>query len=42
MTEKFKVTFLSEALTFMDILDRKAQEKIYYIIGKAQAINDPV
>lgn len=41
MTEKFKVEFLPEAVTFMESLDRKAQEKIYYNIRKAQVTNDP-
>jgi phage-related protein len=41
MTEKFKVEFLPEAVAFMESLDRKAQEKIYYNIRKAQVVNDP-
>jgi phage-related protein len=41
MTEKFKVEFLPEAVVFMESLDRKSQEKIYYNIRKAQVINDP-
>ena len=41
MNEKFKVKFLPEAVDFMDCLDQKAQEKIYYNIRKAQLANDP-
>lgn len=40
MTEKFKVEFLPEAVEFMDRLDQKSQQKIYYNIKKAQLIND--
>ena len=41
MTEKFKVEFLPEAVEFMNNLDQKAQQKIYYNIRKAQLTNDP-
>ena len=41
MTEKFKVEFLPEAVEFMNNLDQKAQQKIYYNIRKAQLANDP-
>ncbi|MGL6269154.1 MAG: type II toxin-antitoxin system RelE/ParE family toxin [Chitinophagaceae bacterium] len=41
MTEKFNVEFLPEAVGFMESLDKKAQEKIYYNIRKAQVTNDP-
>ena len=41
MTEKFKVEFLPEAVEFMERLDKKSQEKIYYNIKKAQMVNDP-
>ena len=41
MTEKFKVEFLAEAVEFMDSLDQKSQQKIYYNIKKAQLTNDP-
>ncbi len=41
MTEKFKVEFLSDAVEFMDSLDQKSQQKIYYNIKKAQFTNDP-
>ena len=40
MTEKFNVEFLPEAVEFMDKLDKKSQEKIYYNIRKAQVTND--
>ena len=41
MTEKFKVEFLPEAVEFMNNLDQKAQQKIYYNIKKSQLTNDP-
>ena len=41
MTEKFMVEFLPEAANFMENLDRKAREKIYFNIRKAQVANDP-
>ena len=41
MIEKFKVEFLPEAVEFMDSLDQKSQQKIYYNIKKAQLTNDP-
>ena len=41
MTEKFNVEFLPEAVKFMEKLDKKSQEKIYYNIRKAQVTNDP-
>ena len=41
MYEKFKVEFLPEAVEFMDSLDEKFQQKIYYNIKKAQLTNDP-
>ena len=41
MNEKFKVEFLPEAVEFMESLDQKSQQKIYYNIKKAQLTNDP-
>ncbi|MEJ7739037.1 MAG: type II toxin-antitoxin system RelE/ParE family toxin [Chitinophagaceae bacterium] len=41
MTEKFKVEFLPEAVEFMEGLDKKAREKIYFNIRKSQVANDP-
>ncbi|SRR6266498_5797368 len=41
MTEKFKVELLPEAVKFLEALDSKAREKIYYNIRKSQVINDP-
>ena len=41
MTNRFKVDFLPEAVKFMDGLNVKAREKIYFNIRKAQVINDP-
>jgi phage-related protein len=40
MTEKFQVQFLEEAANFLDNLEEKAREKIYYNIKKAQVTND--
>lgn len=40
MTEKFKVRFLEEAFDFLESLDEKAREKVYYNIRKAQVTND--
>jgi phage-related protein len=40
VTEKFKVRFLEEAHEFLENLDEKAREKIYYNIKKAQVTND--
>lgn len=40
MIEKFKVEFLPDAVEFMDGLDQKSQQKIYYNIKKAQLTND--
>ena len=41
MNEIFTVEFLPEAVEFMDSLDQKSQQKIYYNIKKAQLTNDP-
>ena len=41
MTNRFKVDFLPEAVKFMDGLNVKAREKIYFNIRKAQVTNDP-
>ena len=40
MLKKFDVEFLPEAVSFMDGLDSKAREKIYYNIRKAQFMSD--
>ena len=40
MKEKFKVKLLEEAHEFLENLDEKAREKIYYNIRKAQVTND--
>ena len=40
MTEKFQVQFLVEAAEFLDNLDEKAREKIYYTIQKARFSNE--
>ncbi len=41
MEKKYKVDFLGEAIDFMESLDDKSKEKIYYNIRKSQIINDP-
>jgi phage-related protein len=40
MEKRFEVEFLPDAVEFMDTLDTKSQEKIYYNIRKSQVIND--
>ncbi|QMW05527.1 type II toxin-antitoxin system RelE/ParE family toxin [Spirosoma foliorum] len=40
MDEKFVVELLPDAVDFLENLDDKAREKIYYNIRKAQHIND--
>lgn len=40
MNEKFQVLFLEDAAEFLDKLDEKAREKIYYNIQKARFSND--
>ncbi|HUB61487.1 MAG TPA: type II toxin-antitoxin system RelE/ParE family toxin [Puia sp.] len=42
MEKKFDVEFLPDAVKFMNRLDKKSQEKIYYNIRKVQITNDPV
>lgn len=41
MEKKFKVYFLGEAIDFMESLDNKTREKIYYNARKSQIVNDP-
>lgn len=41
MEKKFEVEFLEDAVRFMDGLDPKSREKIYFNIRKAQITNDP-
>jgi phage-related protein len=40
MEKKFNVDFLSEAIDFMESLNEKEREKIYYNARKAQIVND--
>ena len=40
MTGKFQVLFLEDVAEFLDNLDEKAREKIYYNIQKARFSND--
>jgi phage-related protein len=41
MEKKFEVEFLPDAVRFMERLDKKSREKIYFNIRKAQITNDP-
>ena len=40
MEEKFKIELLPDAVDFMENLDEKTRQKIYYNLKKAQIIND--
>jgi phage-related protein len=40
MTTKFEVELLPDAVDFLEKLDNKAREKVYYNIKKAQFVND--
>ena len=40
MKDKFEVLFLPEAVRFMDEIEDKAREKMYYNIRKSQQVND--
>ena len=40
MTGKFQVQFLEDAAEFLDNLNEKAREKIYYNIQKSRFSND--
>lgn len=40
MEQNFEIELLPEAIDFLDNLDDKAREKIYYNIRKSQFIND--
>lgn len=41
MEKKFKVDFLGEAIDFIESLDDKTKEKIYYNARKSQMVNNP-
>jgi len=41
MKRKFKIDLLGEAIDFLESLDERTREKIYYNARKAQLINDP-
>lgn len=40
MKPNFDLEFLPEAIEFLENLDNKSREKIYYNIKKAQFVND--
>ena len=40
MTTKFEVELLPDAVAFLETLDNKAREKVYYNIKKSQFVND--
>ena len=41
MNKRFEVVFLEQAIDFLDSLDLKAREKIYYNVDKAKLGLDP-
>ena len=41
MIKRFSIDFLGEAIDFMESVEDKAREKIYYNARKAQIVNDP-
>ena len=41
MDKKFKIDFLGEAIDFVESVDLKTREKIYYNARKAQYVSDP-
>lgn len=41
MKQKFEVIFLDEAIKFIDCLDSKSRNKVFYNIDKAKYVNDP-
>lgn len=41
MNPKFEVVFLEQAIDFIENLDLKTRNKIYYNIDKSRLINDP-
>jgi mRNA-degrading endonuclease RelE of RelBE toxin-antitoxin system len=40
MNPKYRIEFLNEAVEFLNGLDEKAREKIYYNLKKSQITND--
>ena len=40
MKEKFKVEFLVEVLDFLDVIEKKARDKILFTIDRAKIKND--
>lgn len=41
MNQKFEVVFLEEAIEFINRLDSKSRNKVFYNIDKAKFVNDP-
>ncbi|NVO09563.1 MAG: type II toxin-antitoxin system RelE/ParE family toxin [Bacteroidales bacterium] len=41
MKQKFEVIILEEVWEFLDTLDEKSREKIFYKIDKSKYVNDP-
>lgn len=41
MKQKFEVIILEEVWEFLDTLDEKSREKIFYNIDKSKYVNDP-
>jgi phage-related protein len=41
MRKKFEVVFLDDAIDFINKLDEKSRNKVFYNIDKSKSINDP-
>ena len=41
MNYNFRIEFLEEVLKFLDSLDQKSRDKVYYNIWKSRSKNDP-
>ena len=41
MKQKFEVVFLDEAIEFINNLDEKSRNKVFYNIDKSKYLNDP-
>lgn len=41
MKPKFEVVFLDQAIDFINTLDKKSRNKVFYNIDKAKHLNDP-
>ena len=41
MNYNFRIEFLEEVLKFLDSMDQKSRDKVYYNIWKSRSKNDP-